>query len=187
MNAMANATMSIDKKYKVARSQLPPKAAKLVTPTSVQVIQNRRSDSLDPRVHQKHKITGGNFLQSSRYGQVEIAQTRILPAKELLAKVHIRPLRRFPREGDKTIPVLVTFDSAPQCADAERTLRANKVSVAPNYLSEVFRLVKKIRCIQTKYPDRNILIRPSSHILISTLKLELKVENGNFSPPSPCL
>ena len=122
---------------------------------------SRRSDSLDPRVHQKHKITGGNFLQSSRHGQVEIAQTRILPAKELMAKVHIRPLRRFPREGDKTIPVLVTFDSAPQCADAERTLRANKVSVAPNYSSEVFGLVKNIRsCIQTKYPDQNILILP---------------------------
>ena len=193
MNRMADATISLDKKYSDSCQNLPPKTAKLVSATSVQVIQNRRSDSLRESA-KSFKLPSVLFSKTLKDGQVdpkeitETAKNLTHPAKELMGKAQFRPLRRFPQEGRNSVPVLVSFDSAPQCADAERALRADKISVAPNYSSEVFGLIKKIRtCIQTKYPTRHILIRPSQSFLNLNIKTRIDGERWEFltSVPMP--
>ena len=193
VNAMAEATMSLDKKYGDICHDLPPKTAKLVSNTSIQVIQNRRSDSLRESA-KSLKLPSVPFSKTQKDGQVdnkeiaEKAKTIAHAAKELMGKVQIRPLRRFPREGNTSVPVLVTFNSASQCADAERALRSDKVSVAPNYSSEVFGLIKKMRyCIEKKYPDHQILIRPSQSFLNFNIKIRTPGNKWEFltSVPMP--
>ena len=142
------------------------------------------------------KLPSVPFSKTLKDGQVDpkaIAQTSkdmTHPAKELMGKVQYRPLRRFLREGNKSVPVLVTFDSAPQCADAERALRAGNVSVPLTIPPKFLDLSKKSAPVfkrNTHYPDRHILICPSQSFLNFNIKTRIEGEKWEFltSVPMP--
>ena len=88
------------------------------------------------------------------------------------AKVNVIPLSNKPKPGETTVPLLINFSSTEQKILAEKELKDSGYLSVPNYSKEFYDLIKKIRnCVQQKYPNKQILIRPNPSFKMLNIKI----------------